>query len=182
MSGDAIMMDYYSFLGPIDPQVEREGKLVPALSYLLQWERFVEKSKNQTLTNAEFLIMTNMDLAELHKFEMASDLSISLLKQWLTTYKFKDWQTTDTRGISVTQQMREDRATDIASKLMKHDLWGSHGRGIPMRVLQQELNLKIDDFGADPVLSSSIRDYYDLLLDYLVKNELAVHVHSREFL
>jgi hypothetical protein len=182
MSGDAIMMDYFSCLGPIDPQVERDDKLVPALSYLLQWERFVEKSKNQTLTNAEFLIMSGMDLAELHKFEMARDLSISLLKHWLTTYKFKDWQTTATRGLPVDQQMREDRAKDIASKLMKHDVWGSHGRGIPMRVLQEELNLKIDDFGADAVLSSYVRDYFDLLLDYLVRNKLGTHVHSREFL
>jgi hypothetical protein len=182
MSGDAIMMDYYSCLGPIDPQVEREGKLVPALSYLLQWERFVDKSKHQTLTNAEFLMMSGMDLAELHKFEMARDLSISLLKQWLATYKFKDWQKTATQGAMVTQQMREQRAEDIASKLMKHDRWGSHGRGIPMRVLQQELNLKIDDFGADPVLSSNVRDYFDLLLDYVVKNKQPMHVHSREFL
>src|SRR5690606_23544195 len=39
MSGDSIMMDYFSVLGPIDPQVVREGKLVPALSYLVQYER-----------------------------------------------------------------------------------------------------------------------------------------------
>ena len=31
MSGDAIMMDYFASLGPIDPQVVREGKLVQAL-------------------------------------------------------------------------------------------------------------------------------------------------------
>ncbi len=34
MSGDSIMMDYFSCLGPIDPQVYRNGKFVPALSYL----------------------------------------------------------------------------------------------------------------------------------------------------
>ncbi|MBL8798331.1 MAG: hypothetical protein JNM56_30835 [Planctomycetia bacterium] len=32
MSGDAIWMDYFACLGPIDPQIERDGKLVPALS------------------------------------------------------------------------------------------------------------------------------------------------------
>lgn len=162
--------------------MEREGKLVPALSYLLQWERFVDKSQNLTLTNAEFLIMQGLDLAELHKFEMARDLSISLLKQWLAAYKFKDWQTTATRQLPVTQEMREARAEEIANRLMEHDLWGSHGRGISMRVLQQELNLKIDDFGADPVLSSSIRGYFELLVDYIVQNKLGNLVHSREFL
>jgi len=124
------MMDFFSTLGPIDPQVEREGKLVPALSYLIQWDRFVQKSQSQTLTDAEFLIMQSMDLAELHKFEMARDLSISLLKQWLATYKFKDWQRTETRGLPVDRAMRERRAEEIASRLMKHDEWGSHGRGI----------------------------------------------------
>lgn len=181
MSGDAIMMDYFSCLGPIDPQVERDGKLVPALSYLLQWERLVEKSQNQTLTNAEFLIMRGMDLAELHKFEMARDLSISLLKQWLATYKFKDWHTTETRKLVVDKQMREDRAEEIAQQLMKHDRWNSHGRGIPMQILQKELNLKIDDFGADAVLSSNIRSYFELLIDYIVSNKVPNLVHTREF-
>jgi len=37
MSGDAIHMDYYSVLGPIDPQVEnQEGRLIPALGYLIR--------------------------------------------------------------------------------------------------------------------------------------------------
>lgn len=181
MSGDAIMMDYSACLGPIDPQVEREGKLVPALSYLLQWDRFVEKSQNGTLTNAEFLIMRGMDLAELHQFEMARDLSISLLKQWLASYKFKDWTTTETTRTAVTTAMREDRAKEIAVRLMKHDEWGSHGRGISMRVLQQELKLRIDDFGADAVLASTLRQYFDLLTDYMIRNKLENYVHSREF-
>jgi ClpP class serine protease len=35
MSGDNILMDFYSVLGPIDPQVRnKEGKYVPALGYL----------------------------------------------------------------------------------------------------------------------------------------------------
>ena len=34
MAGDRIFMSYFSCLGPIDPQVVKDGKLVPALSYL----------------------------------------------------------------------------------------------------------------------------------------------------
>lgn len=181
MSGDAIMMDYFACLGPIDPQVERDGKLVPALSYLLQWDRFVDKSHNGTLTNAEFLIMRGMDLAELHQFEMARDLSISLLKQWLANYKFKDWTTTETTNTPVTPDMRVARAQEIAVRLMKHDEWGSHGRGIPMQVLQRELKLKIDDFGADAVLTSKLRGYFELLTDYMIRNKVENYVHSREF-
>jgi hypothetical protein len=83
---------------------------------------------------------------------MARDLSISLLKQWLAAYKFKDWTTTETNHTPVTPAMRVARTEQIALRLMKHDEWGSHGRGIPMQVLQKELKLKIDDFGADAVL------------------------------
>jgi hypothetical protein len=150
-------MDYSSCLGPIDPQVERDGKYVPALSYLVQWDLFVTKSKNQTLTEAEFLIMRGMDIAELHAFTMAKELSISLLKQWLATYKFKDWHETEARKLPVTPDMRVKRAEEIGNKLMKHDEWNSHGRAIPMKVLREELNLKIDDFGADKVLSTAHR-------------------------
>lgn len=46
MSGDSIHMDYYSVLGPIDPQVQnKEGKLVTALGYLDKVKELVEKAK-----------------------------------------------------------------------------------------------------------------------------------------
>ena len=38
MSGDDIPMDHHSCLGPIDPQLEKDGRLVPALSHLSQFE------------------------------------------------------------------------------------------------------------------------------------------------
>lgn len=182
MSGDAIMMDYFSVLGPIDPQLEREGRLVPALSYLTQFDRLIGKSAAGTLTNAEFAILSKFDLAELHQYEMARDLSVSLLKRWLTTYKFKDWTTTETRRKPVTQADKETRATQIAMALMDNARWGSHGRGIPMRVLQEELGLKIDDLGADTQLSALVHDYSSLLLDYALQNKIEHIAHSRVFL
>ncbi len=46
MSGDSIFMDYYSRLGPIDPQVRSSnGQMVPALGYLIQWERLLKKGR-----------------------------------------------------------------------------------------------------------------------------------------
>jgi hypothetical protein len=72
MSGDRIMMDYYSCLGPIDPQIERNGKLIPALFYLVQFERLKERSKNGEIPTAEMVLLQQLDLAELHSFEEAS--------------------------------------------------------------------------------------------------------------
>jgi hypothetical protein len=182
MSGDEIMMDYYSCLGPIDPQVERDGKLVPALSYLIQYDRLIQKAAAGTLTNAEFAILTKHDLAELHQFEMARDLSISLLRKWLATYKFKDWHTSTTRNRAITQEDRENRAEEIANKLMESERWGSHGRGIPMKVLREELKLKIDDFGADPDLAGLVRRYFDLTIDLMVRNNIPHLAHTRGYL
>ena len=45
MCGDVIWMDYYSRLGPIDPQIEnKSGRMVPALGYLRQYEKLIEKA------------------------------------------------------------------------------------------------------------------------------------------
>ena len=38
-------MDYYSVLGPIDPQVNRGEGLVPALGYLKKYDELIEKSE-----------------------------------------------------------------------------------------------------------------------------------------
>lgn len=38
MFGNEILMDYHSCLGPIDPQIGKDGRLVPVLAYLSQFE------------------------------------------------------------------------------------------------------------------------------------------------
>ncbi len=82
MSGDNIFMDYFSVLGPIDPQVQnKEGKLVAALGYLDKINELLEKAKTNELTNAEFLVLKDFDLAELRGYEQAKELTISLLKK-----------------------------------------------------------------------------------------------------
>ena len=140
MSGDAIHMDYYSRLGPIDPQAERpDGRLVPALGYLERYNALISKAQNGTITTAEVqLLIDGFDQAELYQYEHARELSISLLKQWLVSYKFKTWTNTETRGISVTDQMREERAEEIARQLSDTQKWHSHGHGISRKVLDRE--------------------------------------------
>lgn len=178
MSGDDILMDYHSVLGPIDPQVERAGMLVPALSYLHQYEVLQVKSTEGTLTTADVLLLEKLDLAELHQFELARELSISLLKEWLAKYKFKDWKVTEDRGIPVTDAMREERADSIARSLSHHERWQTHGRGISMQTLRDELKLKIDDYGSDAVLSERVWSYFWFLRDYMNRQNAESFVHS----
>jgi hypothetical protein len=165
MSGDKIYMDYSSALGPIDPQVQsNEGKFVPAMGYLDQVDRFIEKSRNGTLTDAEFALLQNQDIAKLRRFEQARELSISLLKDWLVKYKFKDWKKHQSTGKKVTELQKTNRAKEIAEKLSDHKLWHSHGRMIGIKTLTDMLKLRIDDY-TDTTLSIPIRNYSDIILD-----------------
>ena len=182
LSGDAIFMDYFSTLGPIDPQVQlRDGKLIPALAYLIQFERLVAKSANGGLTTAELALIQKLDLGELQQFEEARELSIELLKRWLVAYKFKDWNVTAGRGTPVTNDMREARANEIAEALMNPQRWHSHGRGIPMVVLRDELRLQIDDFGAESSLRKLIHDYFAVLREFMEFSQQPLFVHTRAF-
>lgn len=179
MSGDAIHMDYYSRLGPIDPQVEtRDGRMVPALGYLERYNALIDKAKKGTITVAEVqLLIQGFDQAELHQYEQARELSISLLEKWLVKYKFKEWKKTATKGDPVTLEMKRERAREIAKTLNKTTKWHVHGHGISKDVLEKDLNLLIDDFGADDSLESLVRGYHDLLSDYMGKMNKAGVVH-----
>ena len=186
MSGDKIFMDYASSLGPIDPQVKgKEEQCVPALGYLDQYEHMLDKSRNGTLTAAEFALIQNIDLAQLLRFEQARDLSITLLKEWWAKYKFKDWETHRTnphkKGRTVTVNEKQSRAEEIARQLGDHRLWHSHGRMISLATLQSVLRLEIDDYSDDHNLKNKIESYYGLLLDYVTRHQIVVFCHGREF-
>ena len=177
MSGDAIHMDYYSVLGPIDPQIEVNGKLVPALGYLIRYEKLLNMAKKGNISQAEMEILLSFDQAELYSYEQARDLSKSLLQDWLCKYKWKDWIVTETRKIPVTDAMKKKRANDIAVKLNDVKRWNSHGIGINIKQLREVLNLKIDDFGVDKKINEVVRRYHKLLTDYMgkMRHKSAVH-------
>ena len=181
LSADRIMMDHLSCLGPIDPQIERDDKLVPALSYLNQFERLNAKAAQGQLTTAEYALLDKLDLGELYQFEQARELSVELLIKWLTRYKFKDWTVTETQGHPVTEDMKEKRAEDIAALLNDPERWHSHGRAIDMRTLQEEVGLRIDNFEENTDLHNHIRDYFGLLRDYMVREKLFSFVHTKEY-
>jgi len=169
MSGDAIYMDYYSRLGPIDPQIETSGgQMVSALGQLERYNLLIEKAQNGEITAAEVqLLIDGFDQAELYHYEQAKELSIHFLKEWLVKYKFKNWTVTEARHIPVTQEMKEERAAYIGEELNNTKKWHSHGYGISMDVLRNDLRLLIDDYGKDKRLSDAIRAYHDLLADYM---------------
>jgi hypothetical protein len=182
MSGDKIFMDYFSVLGPIDPQVtNKEGRMVPALGYLDKINELIKKAQTNQLTQAEFIILKEFDLAELRAYEQAKELTIDQLKKWLVKYKFKNWNGHKS-GIPVTPQEKIDRAKEIADKLSDSNLWKSHGRPINIETLENELKLKIEDFGKDLTLKGLIRNYHRLVADFVSKNGINIFIHTRSFL
>jgi hypothetical protein len=184
MSGDRIYMDYSSSLGPIDPQVHNGTDWVPALGYLDKVEQLLEKARGGTLTNAEFLILQNQDLALLSRYEQAKDLTVTLLKKWLVEYKFRDWSVHESdpglKGKQVTIDEKQARAEEIARSLGDNKHWHSHGRMIGPGMLQI-LKLKIDDYSADVKLRELIRGYNDLMTEYIARMGYKWFVHSRNF-
>jgi len=186
MSGDNIYMDYFSALGPIDPQVQnKEGKWVAALGYLDKVNDAIEKSRNDTITQAEFLMIKDLDLAELRGYEQAKELTIDLLKKWLVKYKFKNWDTHETTpatlGQPVTLEEKQLRAEEIAGQLSDNTVWKSHSRPINIERLS-ELRLRIEDFSPMEELRELIRNYYDLLSDFVTSNKLPIFVNTRKFI
>lgn len=186
MSGDSVYMDYFSVLGPIDPQVQnKDGKWVAALGYLDKINELITKAQNDELTQAEFIILKDFDLAELKEYEQAKNLTIALLEKWLVKFKFKNWDKHRTNpnliGQDVTENQKIIRAKDIADKLSDNNLWKSHGRPINIETLK-ELGLEIDDYSDDTTMRELIRSYYELLSDFVIKRGYRNFVHTRKFI
>lgn len=182
MSGDEIWMDYFSALGPIDPQVpNKDGKFVPALGYLDKINELLLKAQSNNISDAEFLILKDFDLAELRFYEQAKELTIDLLKRWLVKYKFKNWSTHKSTGLTVTEQDKKDRAEEIADKLGDNKIWKTHGRPINIEELE-ELKLRIEDYSNKPE-RQIIRYYYNLMRDFSRQYyNGGLFIHTRYFI
>lgn len=179
MSGDEIYMDYFSVLGPIDPQLYKDDKYVPALGYLDKVKEFVDKSKDGVIAPAEIMMLQEIDLADLRSYEQARDLAIDLLKKWLVQFKFKNWDIHMSSGQPVTWKDKEKRAEEIATILSDNKEWMSHGRGIDINVLRSKLRLKINDFCDDKDLSYLLRSYHELLEEYNETKNMSAFIYTR---
>lgn len=181
-SGDNIFMDYYSVLGPIDPQVvNKDGKFVAALGYLDKINELIEKAKTHELTDAEFVILKDFDLAELRAYEQARDLAVDLLVEWLPKYKFKNWDIHSSTGEPVSAEEKKNRANEIAQNLSDNKEWKSHGRPISREELEK-LKLKIEKLESIPEAYEAVSEYNELMLDYIRKYSISRFVQARGFL
>ncbi len=178
LSGDEILMNYYSRLGPTDPQILRDDRLLPAVGYLEMWDKMIKKSADGTITSAEIAFtLDKLDPAELFQIQEHLELSATLLQEWLVRYKFKSWKVTEKRKTRVTRAMKIERAKQIAKRLSDPKLWHSHGHGISMDVLRRKVGLQIVDFDDIEGLTDAVREYHDPLTHYVMRKGVNGAVH-----
>jgi hypothetical protein len=153
-----------------------------ALGYLDKINELLYKAKHGQLTDAEFIVFKDFDLAEIKGYEQAKELTISLLKKWLVQYKFSNWNIhrTTSPGTLVTLGQKEKRAEEIAEILNQTSRWKTHGRPINLSTLQ-ELRWEIEDYGTgeEKEKSTLIRSYYQLLNNFIM-NKFNTFVHTRK--
>ncbi|MBS0275859.1 MAG: ATP-dependent Clp protease proteolytic subunit [Proteobacteria bacterium] len=187
LSGDELYMDYYSVLGPIDPQIGSDdgNASVPGMGYLAKFEELVSqindtsKSADEIRAQTAYLIK-RFDPANLFTIEQAIEHSKALLRDWLPKYKFKAWTVKETSGAPVTDADRKQRADEIADALGNAKHWHSHGRGVGIKELTDDLiKLKVKNFGENATLNQNLSQYYGLLTDYMAKNRHTSALHSK---
>jgi len=136
MSGDEIIMNNGSYIGPIDPQVpNKEGMFIPAQSILTLVEDIKKRgeeamSKGQRPAWTDLQILNQLDAKDIGNAINASNYSIELVETYLSNYKFKSWTKHSSTGLDVTNEERKERAKYTADLLCSHSVWKSHSRGI----------------------------------------------------
>jgi hypothetical protein len=165
MSGDEILMDDVSALGPIDAQIAFEGKQFSAEALLKGFEKIkAESDETKTLNRAYIPLLQRISPGDLQHAENALDFARVLVAEWLSRYKFKNWNKhrTHHEGADVTPAEKLARGKQIARELCDHSKWLTHGRSIRMQDLR-ELGLEITDYSKDQKLGEAIKRYHVLL-------------------
>jgi len=163
MSGDEILMEPASSLGPIDPQVTRQGKVFSAHAFLEGLERIKKEVDDTNKLNRAYIpILQSISPGEIQACENAQNFSKSLVSKWLHRYKFNSWVTHSQTGKPVTKQEKAERATEIANALCDHSRWLTHGRSIKIEHLR-DVRLMVIDYSEQKDLCEAIRRYHILL-------------------
>ena len=155
LCGHNIYMCSTGSLGPIDAQVKVGRSMISAYDYKT-WveERREEAEKNGKLNPFDALLISQISPGEIYGIMNSLQFAQDLVKEWLPKYKYKNWIITETRGIPVTQEMKEERAKVVSEKLCNHMDWHTHGRSLKIDDLKEEL--KIENIDENPALANVV--------------------------
>jgi Serine dehydrogenase proteinase len=149
MSGDEIIMNSQSQIGPIDPQVRtNSGEFVPAQAILtlieeirIRGEQAFLKGQAPPWTDLE--ILRGIDPKQIGNAMNASNYSIQMVEEYLLNHKFKNWNTHSDKTTIVTEEEKKNRANEIAKMLCEHSKWKNHGHAITREAAWDVCKLKI---------------------------------------
>ncbi len=156
LSGHEILMTETGSLGPIDAQIRIGRSVVSACDYI-EWvdEKRREAEEQGRLNPFDATMVAQITPGELgqsfHAIEFAKDHVV----EWLTKYKFAKWNVTGSRKLSVTIEMRESRAHEIADQLTNRSKWRTHGRSIKISDLEN-IGLKVKCLDDEPGLAEIV--------------------------
>lgn len=150
MSGDEIIMNNQSQIGPIDPQVRTAtGEFVPAQSILtlvdeirLRGEDSMKKGIQPSWTDLQ--ILRGIDPKEIGNAMNASNYSIQMVEEYLLNHKFKEWTVHSDGTTAVSEKEKSERANEIAKLLCEHSKWKNHGHAITREAAWDVCKLKIN--------------------------------------
>ena len=156
LSGDEIKMTKSGSLGPIDAQMMIGRSFMSAYDYM-EWinEKREEAIKNKRLNPFDATMIAQISPGELNGVNNALNFAKDLVKAWLTDYKFKNWNITETKKKTVTEVRKRKTAEEIVNQLVNHTKWRSHGRSIKIEDLEK-LGLKITRIDDDAILSDIV--------------------------
>lgn len=142
-------------LGPIDAQIKIGRTVVSAHDYQ-EWveEKREEAEKNGRLNPFDAIMISQISPGELKGVVNSLEFAKDLVSDWLEKYKFKNWTKTRTQKIDVTDEMRKNRAKEVANDFANHTEWRTHGRSLKIDDLSEKLLIeRIDD---DKVLADIV--------------------------
>lgn len=185
LSGNRIWMNPLACLGPIDPQVPtKDGRYVPAQALLLligELQRQGDEAMREghPVPWTAVRIVDSLDKKELGDAITATHYSRMMASQFLQQFKFNGWTIRETSRQPVTPEYKEARANEIATGLVSHDRWLSHGHAIPRDVLWNEIKLHIDH--PPPDLEKAITRLWALFYWIFDKTSIMKAIVSRSY-
>lgn len=152
LSGNQILMDDMSELGPIDPQLAIRGRYIPAQAILDQFataQRQISADRNTLPTWVPILQEYGPGLLSICENVLA--LSEELVSEWLKRYMFAG-----ERGAG-------QKARRIARHLNNHNHFRTHSRYVGITELTS-LGVKVFDMRTWPELQEAVHDVYTALM------------------
>lgn len=196
LSGNDIYMTETGSLGPIDAQIHIGRSVISAYDYM-EWinAKMREAIKNGKLNPVDATMVAQITPGEIQLVNHSLEFAKDLVKDWLYTYKFNNWKETSTQKKTVTDEMKKQRANEVADEFANHSRWRTHGRSLKISDLE-ELGLMVNNLEEVPEIADIVyriqfvckllletTSIYKLFFDVdgkIIKNAVAANIQNED--